>query len=200
MSRTTERGKRVWTEAELESLPDDGYLHEVVNGELVLSPKNNFQHERIRTRLLFALESFNRSHRLGVVLGSSAGCWMQNRNCRAPDFSFIPKERLAQLGFTFSTRKFFPGAPDLTVEVLSPSNTRAEIDERVTDFFASGTRLAWIINPEQECAEICHSPSQRQLLGSGGELNGEELLPGFRYPIADLFKEWDWDATESDRT
>jgi len=184
--------KKVWTEATLQSLPDDGYIYEVVDGELVMSPKNNFQHESICTRLHFALEAFNRQHRLGVVLGSSAGCWMINRNCRAPDVSFIPKERLLKLGFKFSTRKFFPGAPDLAAEVLSPSNTRPEMDQRLTDFFASGTQIAWIIDPENECVEVCHSTTDRRLIGSGGLLQGEHLLPGFQYPVADLFREWEW--------
>jgi Uma2 family endonuclease len=188
-----EQPKKAWTEAELQALPDDGYIHELVAGELVMSPKNNFQHEHIGTRLLTALENFNQAHRLGAVLGSSFGCWMQNRNCRAPDISFIPKARLRSMGFTPSTPKFLPGAPDLAVEILSPGNTRAEINERLKDFFASGTQTAWIIDPDNECVEVCHSPTDRRLIGSGGFLDGELLLPGFRHPIADLFKEWDWD-------
>lgn len=79
------------------------------------------------------------------------------------------------------------------MEVLSPSNTRAEIDDRLKDFFASGTQIAWIINPEETCVEVCHSPTQRKLVGPAGELDGEHLLPGFRFPIANLFKEWDWE-------
>ena len=66
-------------------------------------------------------------------------------------------------------------------------------DERLRDFFASGTRLAWVIDPDAERVEICHSLVQRQLLGPGADLDGEDLLPGFRYPIADLFKAWDWE-------
>ena len=67
------------------------------------------------------------------------------------------------------------------------------MDERLRDFFGSGTQLAWIIHTEEQFVEICHSPIQRKLIGSGGFLDGEKLLPGFQYPIADLFKEWDWD-------
>jgi Uma2 family endonuclease len=73
MSVGIETRKRVWTEEEIQSLPEDGCLHEVVDGELIVSPKNNFQHEQICMRLAFNLESFNRKHKLGVVLGSSAG-------------------------------------------------------------------------------------------------------------------------------
>ncbi len=190
---TAKNDQRVWTEAELEALPDDGFMHEVVNGELVMSPKNNFEHEKICTRLLVALEVFNQQHRLGAVRGSSAGYWMNNRNCRAPDISFIPKARLEALAFGPSTKRFFPEAPDLAVEILSPSNTRADLDGRLHDFFASGTQIAWIIDPEMERVEICHSLSQRQLLGSEGFLEGENLLPGFRYRVSDLFKDWGWE-------
>jgi len=101
--------------------------------------------------------------------------------------------RLAALGFKPNETRFFPGAPDLAVEVLSANNTRAEIDERLKDFFASGTRLAWVIDAEKEHVEVCHSPTLRKLIGSGGFLEGEDVLPGFKLPIADLFKEWDWD-------
>ena len=193
MIAQSEPPKKIWTEEELQSLPDDGFVHELVDGELVMSPKNNFEHEGICTRMAVALQEFNRQHRLGVVRGSSAGYWMSNRNCRAPDISFIPKERLMKLGFSPKSRKFFPGAPDLAVEVLSPNTPRAEIDARLRDFFSSGTQLAWIIDPQSESVEVCHSLTQRKLLGSGAELQGEHLLPGFRYPIAELFKEWDWD-------
>src|SRR5206468_3550029 len=150
MSITTTPTPRVWTEAELQSLPEDGFNHEVVNGELVMSPKNNWFHGRICTRLLFAIETFNCAHRLGAVLDSSTGFWMFNRNCRAPDVSFVPKSRLATLGFKPNETRFFPGAPDLAVEVLSERNTRAEIDDRLKDFFASGTRLAWLFDPEEK--------------------------------------------------
>ena len=193
MTIAVETPKKVWTEAELEALPEDGFIHEVVDGELVMSPKNNWYHGRICSRLLIAIGNFVSEHRLGAVLDSSTGFWMFNRNCRAPDVSFVPKSRLTAVGFKPNEKRFFPGAPDLAVEILSSSNTRMEIDERLKDFFASGTQLVWIINPETEAVEICYSLTQRKLLGSGAFLDGEALLPGFKYAIADLFKEWDWD-------
>jgi Uma2 family endonuclease len=185
--------RKVWTEAELEALPEDGYIHEVVDGELVMSPKNNPYHGNMCAELSMALCAYAKARKLGAVWDSSTGFWMYNRNCRAPDVSFVTRERLQALGIKRQTRNFFPGAPDLAVEVLSPSNARVEIDERLKDFFASGTQVAWIINPDTECVEVCHAPDKRKLLGSGADLDGEHLLPGFRYPIADLFKGWDWE-------
>jgi Uma2 family endonuclease len=182
--------RKVWTEAEIEALPEDGYIHEIVNGELIMSPKNNWLHGEICMRLSTAMKHFADLHRLGAVWDSSTGFWMENLNCRAPDISFVRKERLR--GLKRHEAKFFQGAPDLAVEVLSPSNARREVDERLSDYFSSGAQLAWVIDPERELVEICHAPTQRRLLGSGAMLDGEQLLPGFQYPIADLFKEWEW--------
>jgi Uma2 family endonuclease len=192
VSMVGEKTKKVWTEVELQSMPEDGFNHDVVNGELVVSPKNNLQHERICQRLNFALESFNRSHRLGAVFSSNMGYWMINRNCRAPDVSFIPKERLLRFGFKPDTKTFFEGAPDLAVEVLSPGNSRSEMDERLSDFFASGSKIVWIVHPDEQFVEVCHSVEDRRIVGSGGVLEGKTVMPGFRLLIADLFKGWDW--------
>lgn len=185
--------RKVWTEAELQALPEEGYLHEVVDGELVMSPKNDFYHGHICVRLSAALYAFAAERRLGIVLDSSTGFWMKNRNCRAPDISFITKDRLVRLGFEPSTRKFFPGAPDLAVEILSPNNTKTEIDERLRDFFVSGTQVAWVINSDAERAEVCRAIDKRSLISAGGFLEAEPLLPGFRFAITDLFKKWGWD-------
>ena len=186
----TEPTKNSWTEADLASLPDDGYRHELVNGELVMSPKNNWYHGDICARLLTALRVFADAHRLGAVWDSSTGFWMQSQNCRAPDISFVRKERLH--GLKPSEARFFNGAPDLAVEVLSFSTSRREIDERLRDFFGSGTQIAWVIDPDQQMVEICHSPTGRRLLAPDGFLDGETMLPGFRYAVSDLFRAWPW--------
>jgi Uma2 family endonuclease len=190
MPATVETKPKVWTEAEIEALPDDGYNHEIVNGELVMSPKNNWFHGEVCIRLSTALKLFADQNRFGAVWDSSTGFWMENLNCRAPDISFVRKERLH--GLKRREARFFQGAPDLAVEILSPSNTRREVDERLRDFFSSGAQLAWVIDPDRELVEVCHSPTQRRLIGPGAMLDGGQVLPGFQYPVADLFKEWEW--------
>lgn len=192
MAGVSEKTGKIWTEAELQSMPEEGFTYEVVDGELIMSPKNNFQHEQLCERLNFALESFNRTHRLGAVFGSSMGFWMANRNCRAPDVSFIPKERLLKVGFKPDTKSFFPGAPDLAIEVLSPSNTRAELAERLSDFFSSGARVVWVVHPDEHFVEVCHSRTASRIVAVAGLLDGEDLLPGFSLPVKDLFKDWEW--------
>jgi Uma2 family endonuclease len=189
MSAGVQQAKRIWTEQELQSLPDSGYTYEVIDGELIMSPKNDFFHGDICAELLTALRTYAKAKRLGVVLDSSTGFWMANRNCRAPDISFVSKARLRG----GPPKGFFEGAPDLAIEVLARSNTPQDIKERLDDFFESGTKVAWLINPQRRFVEVCHSQLDRRILGPGADLDGEDILPGFRYPIADLFKEWEWD-------
>jgi Uma2 family endonuclease len=185
--------RKVWTEAELQALPEDGFNHELIDGEIVMSPKSDFFHGDISSRLSAALLAFAATRRLGAVLDSSTGFRMNNSNVRAPDISFISRERLKAAGFRRSTRRFFPGAPDLAVEVLSLHDTRKEIDDRLKDFCSSGTRLAWIVDPDAQRVEVCRSLSERRWISGGDFLDGEDLLPGFRYAVADLFKDWDWE-------
>ena len=191
MSAVPASQKKDWTEEELQALPDNGFDYEVVNGELVMSPKNNFQHGDICGELLMRLRAHAKGAKLGLVCDSSTGFWMNNRNCRAPDVSFISKARLA--GLKKPTTEFFKGAPDLAIEVLSPNNSRREMEERLRDFFESGAQLVWIIDPETESAEICRSMTDRRLLGPGGELDGENVLPGFRCKLSELFAPWPWE-------
>jgi Uma2 family endonuclease len=193
MSAPVAAPKRIWTEAELQALPEDGFIHELVDGEVVMSPKNDSFQGDICTRLSAALLTFVETRRLGAVWESNTGFRMNNLNIRAPDVSFVSRARLKAEGFRRSTRRFFPAAPDLAVEVLSLNNTREEIDSRLKDFFSSGTRLAWIIDPEAQRVEVCRSLVERRMAGSGSFLDGEDVQPGFRYPVADLFKNWDWE-------
>lgn len=177
---------KVWTEEEISQLPDNGYNVEVVDGELCWSPKNNRLHGRVCSRLLMYLGLHAMQNRLGEVWDSNTGFWMANGNLRAPDISFVSAARLKDNPLT----SFFKGAPDLAVEVLSPSNSRREIEERLRDFFASGTKLAWVIDPDQEIAEIIKSLSDRRIIGSNGVLDGENVLVGFKVSLSDLFASW----------
>jgi Uma2 family endonuclease len=179
--------RKIWTEEEISNLPDNGYNYEIVDGELVMSPKNNPEHSDICAEISMRMRLFAKEQKLGRVWESNVGFWMTNRNLRAPDVSFVSAARLNTVR---PLRSFFQGAPDLAVEVLSPSNTRFEIDQRLRDFFESGTRLAWVIDPISESAEVCHSAIDRQMVGPGAILDGEDVLPGFQLPLAELFENW----------
>ncbi len=181
---------KVWTDEELLALPKDGNKYEVVKGILTMSPAG-FAHEFIGVRLIFALENFVRLHKLGVVLGSSLGCWMENRDFLSPDVSFIAKERLK--GQKHPTEKFFDGAPDLAVEVLSPSERVKRLHDKFVDYFANGCRLVWVINPKEKVVLVYHSPQAYQLLREGDVISGETVVPGFTLPVSELFAELSFD-------
>ncbi|HEY0376729.1 MAG TPA: Uma2 family endonuclease [Pyrinomonadaceae bacterium] len=182
---------KVWTDDELLALPDDGNKYEVMKGELVVSPAG-IEHEEIGVRLIVALAGFVRKQKLGVVCGSSAGYWMhpegsQPRNFLSPDVSFIAKERLG--GAKRAPKKFFDGAPDLVVEILSPSDTVERLHDKIVDYFENGARLLWVVNPEEQFVPVYHSSQPDQLLRGADTLSGEQIIPGFTLPVSELFAE-----------
>lgn len=186
--------EKIWTDDELLALPKDGNKYEVVKGELVMSPAG-IDHEEIGARLTAALVNFVIPNKLGIVCTSSAGYWMKPRNPQlpkkrnflSPDVSFLAKERLR--GLKRPPKKFFDGAPDLVVEILSPSDTIELLHEKIVEYFENGTRLLWVVNPAEQIALVYHSPQPDRLLRSGEVFDGEQVIPGFTLPVAELFAE-----------
>jgi Uma2 family endonuclease len=112
---------------------------------------------------------------------------MKNGNRRSPDISFFAKERLQ--GMTELPSGFLDGAPDLAVEVLSPGNTVEEMHDKLVEYFENGTCLAWIIHPNENYVLVYRSAQEPdRLLKSVDSLDGEEVIPGFTLPVADLFQ------------
>jgi Uma2 family endonuclease len=176
----------VWTEDELMVLPKDGTKRELIEGEIIMSPAG-YRHERLVAVLLSALLPHATRHRLGVVCGSGLGCWMHSGNLLSPDISFISRARLP--GAATELEKYLQGAPDLVVEVLSPWDRSPRLRDKMTDYFASGARLAWVVNPADRTALVYRSADSKRILGVADALNGEDVLPGFQFPLAELFAE-----------
>ena len=82
---------------------------------------------------------------------------------------------------------FLGFAPDLCVEIVSPSNTSAEIHEKVLEYLEAGTRFVWVVHPEAKTVTEYRSPTEIRIFRLTDELNGGEILPGFRTPLASLF-------------
>jgi len=175
---------KAWTEDELMALPKDGHKRELRAGEIIMSP-TGYRHERIVARLLSAMWQHAERHRLGVVCGSSLGCWMESGNLLSPDVSFIAKSRLP--ASAVDEEKYFRGSPDLVVEVMSPWDRTMRLREKTEDYFSSGCRLAWVLNPADRTGLVYRSPDAGRHLGPADALDGEDVLPGFRLPLAELF-------------
>lgn len=173
------------TEADLLRLVErDGRLCELIGGTLVEKPMG-FWEGQIAAQLIILLGNFVRPRSLGSIFAPDSTMRMQSGHVRLPDVSFIAKDRLPK------TKQAIPTiAPDLAVEVLSESNTSREIAMKLDEFFQSGTRLAWVIDPEPRTVAIYHDAGEpTTVLDEQGMLDGEAVLPGLSIAIAELFRD-----------
>ncbi|HWQ34628.1 MAG TPA: Uma2 family endonuclease [Blastocatellia bacterium] len=174
---------KAWTDEELMALSGDGVKVELVNGEPQMS-QSTFIHGIIGARLIIELGAYVKNHNLGFVCDSSTAFWMKQGNTRAPDASFISRERFRGRALP---KKYMKGAPDLVVEVVSPNDVLIDLAKKMREYFDSGARLAWVINPEDQTVVVYHSPQPDYILKAGDSLDGEEIIPGFSMPVADVF-------------
>ncbi|AMV28995.1 hypothetical protein VT84_31665 [Gemmata sp. SH-PL17] len=123
---------------------------------------------------------------LGVTLGEAGFIRLGENLVRAPDVTFIPWSEFPNDEVP-ADEAFWTVAPGLVVEVLSPSNTVAEIDRKLAEFFAVGCKLAWTIDPRAKTARVYTSAKKFKELDEAGILSGGKVLPGFSLALAELF-------------
>lgn len=124
--------------------------------------------------------------KLGVVLGESGYIRITVDQVRAPDATFVPWSEFPD-GEVPQNEAFWSVAPGLIVEVLSPGNTKSEIDRKLNEFFSVGCKLAWVIDPRKKTAKVYTSAKKFKELDETGTLEGGKVLPGFKLKLADLF-------------
>jgi Uma2 family endonuclease len=173
------------TAAELLCLPRGEHRYELVNGELVpMSPA--WSDGDISLELGMLLRQYVKLHRLGRVFGAETG-FLLARNpdtVLAPDVAFVRQERIDEIGIP---RTYFPGAPDLAVEVLSPSETVQQADEKARAWLAAGARLVWNVRPLTRSIDVYRPGAEVQALSAGDDLTGEDVVPGFACRVGELF-------------
>lgn len=174
------------SEADLLRLVErDKRLCELIDGTLV-EKSLGFWEARIAMRLGARLSVFVDENDLGAVSGADTTLRMSaTDHVRLPDVAFISKARLP------ATWTAVPVvAPDLAVEVLSDGNTRAEMDQKLREYFDSGTRLAWYVDPRDRSVAVYRSAGVAPtVLREGETLEGGDVLPGFRLAVSDLFRD-----------
>lgn len=174
------------TAEQLFELPDDGYRSELVHGEIVRMTPSGGTHGIVAMRMGVLLSEYVEAHRLGVCFAAETGFILQRDpdTVRAPDVAFVAAGRIPTTGIpTF----YWPSAPDLAVEVLSPWDRPAEVRRKVAEYFAAGARLVWIVDPAACTVHVYRSPHDVQVLGYDDELSGDDVLPGFRCAVKRLF-------------
>jgi Uma2 family endonuclease len=162
----------------------DKRLYELVDGTLVEKAVGSAESmlsviiaQRIRNRI--------EQRDSGVVLGGDGAVRLMPGNIRYPDVSFIAWEAFPDDDIPEDA--IWSVTPTLAVEVLSPSNTKKEIERKLYDLFTTGCKLAWIIDHREQTARVYSAPTQFKDLGPTGVLDGGRVLPGFKLPLAELF-------------
>lgn len=159
-------------------------LCELIDGTLVEKPMGA-KESILACYLIRLLGNHVHANRLGVVLGPDGMLQLFPGRVRIPDVSFIPWEQIPGRKWPDDPIPEIP--PDLAVEVLSPSNTTGEIRLKLRDYFQSGTRLVWVIDPKKQNARSYTSSDTYQTVAKSGSLDGGDVLPGFRLWLPELF-------------
>jgi Uma2 family endonuclease len=174
------------TADELFMMPDDGFRYELIEGELRRMPPAGSEHGAISINIALVVGQFVKAHNLGVVFGAETGFKIASDpdTVRAPDLAFVRRERIPDSGIP---QGYWPGAPDLAVEVVSPSDTYTEVEEKVSDWLNAGARLVLVLNPRRRTVAVYTSPTDVARLTESDTLNGGDVLPGFTCRVAELF-------------
>lgn len=161
--------------------------YELSRGELITLAPAGEEHSAIEMDLAVRLHLFARERHLGRVYPGDTGFRLRTSPdvVRSPDIAFVRTSRLGEIA---DRRKYLPFAPDLAVEIISPDETAEQIQEKVADYLSTGSRLIWVIYPRTRTVQV-HAPGQPiAVLTAGETLDGQDVLPGFRVPIATLFE------------
>ena len=175
------------TAAELLELPTGmGKRYELVRGELRVMSPSGWRHGKIVSRLNTKLATFVEQHGLGIVFGAETGFLLASGpdTVRAPDVSFVSKQNPPN---EEPQEAFWPGAPDLAVEVLSTSDRTGEVDEKIEAWLAAGSAAVWIVDPKLRTVAIYQSTQHVEVRSVGQVLDGGRVLPGFTCTVDELF-------------
>lgn len=165
---------------------------ELVRGRLVVREPAGYQHGSITARVLVRIAAFLErdhdsraaSHPLGEVLAAKTGFRLRRQpdTVRAPDVAFVAWDRIPTASAGFAEL-----APDLAVEVLSPSDRPGAVLAKVADWLTAGTALVWVIDPARRLARVYRADGSEAIVPESAALEGDATLPGFTMPLASLF-------------
>ena len=183
----TDRTQALLSIAEFERLPEDGWRTELVRGRLVREPPAGMDHGRVASRIHRRISEFVENNGLGEVFIAETGfvLFEDPPTVRVPDVAFVS---VAHLPAPEDSIHFGRMAPDLAIEVVSTSNTVAEILKKTADYLDAGTRLVWVVEPRRRCVTVYGSQNEVQMLREGDQLHGFDVLPGCCISVAELFE------------
>jgi Uma2 family endonuclease len=174
---------RTMTADELLAMPDDGIRRELVEGELREMVPAGGDHGQIGMRLGWRLAQFVETRNLGVVYSSDTGFRLASDpdTVRCPDVGFIARERYARF------RGVVDRAPDLAVEVVSPTDTYSDVRAKVHQYLDAGTRMVVVIDPPTQTVDVYRSRTDHRELTKNDVLDCGDVIPGWQIPVRDIF-------------
>jgi Uma2 family endonuclease len=176
------------TAEELLALPTGmGKRYELVSGELRVMSPSGWRHGQVVSNLHNILGPFIHVKQLGRTFGAETGFLLERSpdTVRAPEFAFIARENLPK---DDPEEAFWPGVPDLLVEVLSPGDRTGEVDEKIAAWLSAGSRSVWIVDPVLETVTIYHSRTHVRVLTAVERIENDATIPGFSCGVDELFK------------
>ncbi len=172
-----------------DELLHDQPLHkstELVCGRMIVREPPSSRHGRYAATLSALLWNHVHSQRLGAVFGQDTGFHIASDpdTVRAPDVAYVITTRLHLISATGYARM----APDMVAEILSPGDRAGEVLRKTGEWLEAGVQLVWVIDPVRGTARVHRSDGSDTDVPVGGELSGEDVLPGFRCALADVFE------------
>ena len=177
---------RPFTVADLLAMPDDGFRYELVRGELRKMAPAGHTHGRSAMRAGWRLAQHVEEHDLGAVYAAETGFLLAGDpdTVRAPDVAFVRRDRL---GLAARDVGYFPGPPDLAIEVVSPGDTFSEVEEKALAWLDAGTRLVLAADPRKRTVTRYRGRDDIAILNEHDAIDGEDVVPGWTMRVADLF-------------
>lgn len=180
---------QLMTADELLAMPDDGFVYELIKGELIkVSPPPGYEHGIVAMNIAGPLYEYIKKKNLGKVCAAETGFLLEQNpdTVRAADAAFVRRERVDQAG---PVKGYWIGAPDLAVEVVSPSDTIRRVEGKVAQWLEAGTRLLWVVSPRLRTVTVYRSRTDIEILTEKDTLDGGEVVPGFQVEVAEIFAE-----------
>lgn len=174
------------TAADLFCLPDDGRRYELLDGVLVEMAPPGGEHGSVSFEVAFALGAHVKAGALGQVLINDVGIVLGRDpdRVRGPDVCFIAANRIPAGGIP---KTYVEVVPDLIVEVISPTDTATEVQDKIMEWLRAGARLVWAVYPNTRQVVAYRSPSDVRIYSGSDLIDAEPVLPGFSCPVAAFF-------------
>jgi len=172
---------------ELAEFPDDGFQYELDDGELIMMAPAGEEHGRIEGDVLGLLYLEVKKLRLGQLYSCNTGFVLREDpdTLRSPDVSFVCKERLP---LPVTSKGFIRGAPDLAVEVRSPSQSPADLNRKTQQYLENGADTVWVVFPREKKALVRDSSGSEKTITLDGFLEAPRVLPGVRIALREVFQ------------